>query len=124
MPLVCFTLQEPGAFSFRVGGVRGAPALPFRHSAIEHKKKASLRVLLEAVRIALMETQREANAYAFSPASAVHLETSHIPSNDCVAAQIDFLLRAMRYGGQGGGALPAYIPFTVSSRFLSFQFTG
>ena len=52
---------------------------------------------------------------------AVLLETSHISADDCVAAQIDFLLRVMRYGGQGGGALPAYIPFTSSSRFLSFQ---
>ena len=54
----------------------------------------------------------------------VFRETLYISLGDCVAAQIDFLLRAMRYGGQGGGALPAYIPFTVSSRFLSFQFTG
>ena len=66
-----------------------------------------------------METQREANACAFSSASAVQHETPYISQNDCVAAQIDlFLLRAMRYGGQGGGALPAYMPFTVS--WLSF----
>ena len=46
--------------------------------------------------------------------------------DDRFAAQIDlFLLRALRrYGGQGGGALPAYGPFTVLSGFLSFQFTG
>ena len=56
--------------------------------------------------------------------SAVLLETSYISRDDCVAAQIDFLLRAMRYGGQGGGSLPAYSPFTSSSRFPSFQFTG
>ena len=44
--------------------------------------------------------------------------------NDRFAAQIDFLLRAMRYGGQGGGALPAYMPFTVLLLFLSFAVRG
>ena len=72
----------------------------------------------------MKETQREEAHYALSLLSVVLRETLYISYGDRFAAQIDFLLRAMRYGGQGGGALPAYIPFTVSSRFLSFQFTG
>ena len=41
---------------------------------------------------------------------AVSIETSYISFDDRFAAQIDFLLRAMRYGGQGDGAFPAYVP--------------
>ena len=77
---------------------------------------------MEAVRNALLETRREASAVALPLPSAVQLETSHISIDDRFAAQIDILLRTLgRYGGQGGGALPAYNPFTEFSSFLSFQ---
>ena len=71
-------------------------------SAIERKKKTSLRVSSEAVRNALKETQREASADALPLHSAVLLETSHISLDDRFAAQ----------NCLGGGSLPAYIPVT------------
>ena len=39
MPMLRFTSQGPGQSSFRVGGVRGAHTLLFRHSAIGTKRK-------------------------------------------------------------------------------------
>ena len=52
---------------------------------------------------------------------AVLLETSYISRDDRFAAQIDLSSVARQgEGGLFGGALPAYSPVTVSSRFLSF----
>ena len=63
-------------------------------------KKTSTRISVVAVGIALLETRREANACAFSSASAVQHETSYISQNDCVAAQIVY--RAIARKGVGG----------------------
>jgi hypothetical protein len=80
---------------------------------------------MEAVRNALLETRREANAVALPLPSAVQLETSHISIDDRFAAQIVY--RAIAPSGAEadfcGGALPAYMPVTELSGFLSFQFS-
>ena len=64
----------------------------------------SLHASREAVRIALIETQREASAVALPLPSAVQLETSHISIDDRFAAQIVYaagrcppIIRLLRY---------------------------
>lgn len=96
---------------------------------IEGIKKTSLRVSNEAVGIAFGETQREANACAFSSACAVSIETSYISFDDCFAAQIDLSLRSgeRRFHRNRptvaydcGRPLPAYDPVTELSDFPFF----
>jgi hypothetical protein len=55
---------------------------------------------MEAVRNALLETRREANAVALPLPSVVQLETSHISIDDRFAAQIVY--RAIARKGIGG----------------------
>ena len=67
-----------------------------------------------------MGIRREANAlcvFLCNVSPILNFLHSH---DDRFAAQIDFLLRAMRYGGQGGGSLPAYVPVSDLFPFLSF----
>ena len=102
VPMFSFTSREPGLSSFRVGGHAGRVTLPVggamrssrptiaarRADTYRGYKKTSHRVSMEAVRNALLETRREANAVALPLPSAVQLETSHISIDDRFAAQI------------------------------------
>ena len=74
-----FTFQESGLPLFSV--------VAWRSNTNQGQKKASLRVSMEAVRMALTETQREASAHAlFLCNGVVSLETSHISIDDRFAA--------------------------------------
>ena len=118
--------------------MRGAPALPFRRSAIGHKKKASLRIPREAVRIALREHKERQNACAFPLHSAALVETSHISLGDRFAAQIVYATGrnapAPKASGwprakpeprsDRKGPHPPICRLPSTDSFLSFQFFG
>ena len=67
---------------------------------------------LEAVRIALEEIQREANACAFPLPSIVFLEISNVSSDDCFAALLKSFCRASPCGAAivAGRCPPIYPP--------------
>jgi len=95
----------------------GRAFLPFRRltgdTNREHKK-TSLRVFVEAVGIALMETQREAKrlcVFLCKVPSILKLPTFQ----QTTALQRKLSCRAIARKGVGGlcdGSLPAYVPFS------------
>ena len=58
-------------------------------------KRTSLRVPLEAVEIALTETQREETRLCVSLLSVISLETLYIPSDDCLCSVASVLYHTL-----------------------------